>query len=120
MALEVLTTKSFDREAKRLAKRYRSFADDLLIFTESLKINPMQGIELFPNVRKVRMPISSKGRGKSGGARVITVNALVSEKDGTVYLLLLYDKEDASSVDKNILKQIVKDSGLLDINKNNK
>lgn len=112
MSLEILTTKSFDREAKRLNKRYRSFANDLKTFKDDLRKNPLQGTELFPHVRKVRLSIKSKGGGKSGGARVITVDALVSEVEGRIYLLLLYDKEDASTVDKNILKEIVRDMGL--------
>lgn len=42
----------------------------------------MQGTEIAPNIRKIRMPITAKGRGKSGGARVITYNAIVAEQDG--------------------------------------
>ena len=46
---------------------------------------------------------------KSGGARIITYNALVTEQEGKVYLLLIYDKADASSVKMNVVKQIVKE-----------
>lgn len=46
---------------------------------DSLRENPLQGVEIAPHVRKVRMAISDKGRGKSGGARVITFDALVSD-----------------------------------------
>lgn len=74
--------------------------------------NPLQGVEIAPNVRKVRMAIGSKGRGKSGGARVITLNALVTEQDGTVYLLLVYDKADASNVKMNVVSKIIKEMGL--------
>ncbi|WP_069108556.1 hypothetical protein, partial [Bacteroides fragilis] len=74
--------------------------------------NPMQGTEIAPNIRKIRMPITAKGRGKSGGARVITYNAIVAEQEGKIYLLLIYDKADASSVKMNVIKQIVKDLGL--------
>ncbi len=58
------------------------------------------------------MAVTAKGRGKSGGARVITYNALVTEQEGTVYLLLIYDKADASNVKINVIKQMVKDLGL--------
>lgn len=58
------------------------------------------------------MAIGSKGRGKSGGARVITLNALVTEQDGTVYLLLVYDKADASNVKMNVVREIIKEMGL--------
>ena len=79
---------------------------------DNLLKNPYQGTELSPGIRKVRLTISSKGRGKSGGARVITFTYLVNEKDGVVILLLLYDKADASSIKMNVVRQIIKDLGL--------
>lgn len=87
-------------------------ASDYERFLESLRQNPLQGVEIAPGIRKIRMPIAAKGRGKSGGARVITFNALVSEHDGVVYLLLIYDKADASNVKMNVVKEIVKEMGL--------
>ena len=72
MSFEILTTSYFDLEAKRLAKRHRSFIEDLQDFQEELLKNPYQGTELSPGIRKIRLSIDSKGRGKSGGARVIT------------------------------------------------
>lgn len=112
MNFEIITSDYFDAEIKKLAKRYRGLADDLREFQESLRENPLQGTEIAPNVRKIRMTITAKGRGKSGGARVITFNALVSEKEGTIALLLIYDKSDASNIKMNIVKEIIKDLGL--------
>ena len=112
MSFEIQTTSSFDAEAKRLAKRHRSFIDDLQDFQKSLLANPYQGTELSPGIRKIRLTIDSKGRGKSGGARVITFTYLVDEKDGVVILLLLYDKADASSIKINVVRRTIKDLGL--------
>ena len=112
MSFEIQTTSYFDTEAKRLAKRHRSFIDDLEDFQKNLLKNPYQGTELSPGIRKIRLTIDSKGRGKSGGARVITFTYLVDEKDGVVILLLLYDKTDASSIKINIVRKIIKDLGL--------
>ena len=112
MNFEIQTTSYFDTEAKRLAKRHRSFIDDLQDFQKSLLENPYQGTELTPGIRKIRLTIDSKGRGKSGGARVITFNYLVDEKNGVVILLLLYDKADASSIKINVVRKIIKDLGL--------
>ena len=112
MNFEIQTTSYFDTEAKRLAKRHRSFIDDLQNFQKSLLENPYQGTELTPGIRKIRLTIDSKGRGKSGGARVITFNYLVDEKNGVVILLLLYDKADASSIKINVVRKIIKDLGL--------
>ncbi len=112
MNFEIQTSSYFDAEAKRLAKRHRSFIDDLQDFRDSILKNPYQGTELSPGIRKVRLTIGSKCRGKSGGARVITFTYLVDEKDGVVILLLLYDKADASSIKMNVVRQIIKDLGL--------
>ena len=55
------------------------------------------------------MAIKSKGKGKSGGARVITYNFITHEMDGEIVLLLIYDKEDASTAKINVLKEIIKE-----------
>jgi mRNA-degrading endonuclease RelE of RelBE toxin-antitoxin system len=112
MNFEIQTSSYFDTEAKRLAKRHRSFIDDLQDFRDSLLKNPFQGTELSPGIRKVRLTIESKGRGKSGGARVITFTYWVDEENGVVILLLLYDKSDASNIKMNVVRQIIKDMGL--------
>lgn len=114
MSYNVSTSKYFDAEAKRLAKKYRSFKEDLKSFWASIEANPLQGTELTPGIRKIRMAIKSKRKGKSGGARVITYNVLTKECDGEVLLLLLYDKEDASTVDVKILKDYLKELGLIE------
>ena len=112
MNFEIQTTRYFDAEAKRLAKRYRSFIDDLQDFRQSLLGNPYQGAELSPGIRKIRLTIDSKSRGKSGGARVITFTYLVDETDGKIILILLYDKADASNIKMNVVRKILKDIGL--------
>lgn len=112
MSLEFVPSDYFATELKRLAKRYRGLADDYEAFLDSLKENPLQGMEIAPKIRKIRMPITAKGRGKSGGARIITYNALVAEQEGKIYLLLIYDKADASNIKMNVVKEIIKDLGL--------
>ena len=101
----------FAKEAKRLAKKYPSFKQDYKDFLDSIKENPLQGDEITKNIRKIRMTIKSKGKGKSGGARVITFNVLTNVENGQVVFLLLYDKEDASTVKVNVVKQLVQDMG---------
>ncbi len=72
MAFNIEATEDFKKAFKKLAKRYKSFAEDFKEFAKSLKENPYQGDELTPGVGKIRMAITSKGRGKPGGAGVIT------------------------------------------------
>ena len=109
--ITVSVSDDFAKEAKRLAKKYPSFKQDYKDFLESIKNNPLQGDEITKNIRKIRMAIKAKGKGKSGGARVITFNILTDIENGHVVFLLLYDKEDASTVKVNVVKQLVRDMG---------
>ena len=109
--ITVSVSDDFAKEAKRLAKKYPSFKQDYKEFLESIKNNPLQGDEITKNIRKIRMAIKAKGKGKSGGARVITFNVLTDVENGHVIFLLLYDKEDASTVKVNVVKQLVQDLG---------
>ena len=104
MSYNVLTIPPFDKQLKRLAKKYPSLKNDFAKLLESLEQEPEQGTNLGNNCYKIRIAIASKGRGKSGGARVIT--HLVFKND-TVYLLTIYDKSDIENLtDKEILELI--------------
>ncbi len=74
MNYRITTSSYFDVAAKKLAKKYPSFKDDLKGLRDKLLKNPFQGDELSPGIRKIRMAIKSKGKGKSGGSRIITYN----------------------------------------------
>ena len=110
-SITVSVSNDFAKEAKRLAKKYSSLKQDYKDLLESIKNNPLQGDEITKNIRKIRMAIKAKGKGKSGGARVITFNVLTDVENGHVVFLLLYDKEDASTVKVNVVKQLVRDMG---------
>lgn len=108
MNFEIIATPRFRKSLKALAKRHRSLKDDFAMFASSLRENPWQGDEIAPGIRKIRMAISSKGRGKSGGARVITYNIISTPaQGGRVYLIEIYDKSDYSSVDPSTVQGIV-------------
>ena len=109
--ITVSVSDDFAKEAKRLAKKYPSFKQDYKEFLESIMNNPLQGDEITKNIRKIRMAIKAKGKGKSGGARVITFNVLTDVENGNVVFLLLYDKENASTGKVNGVKQLVRDMG---------
>lgn len=111
MSYSIKVTSNFAKEAKRLAKKYPSFKKDYEKFKNSLQENPLQGDELTPSIRKIRMAIKSKGKGKSGGARVITFNVLAEQQNGMVVLVLIYDKSDFSTVDVNIVKELIREEG---------
>lgn len=113
MSFEIIPTPDFARSLKLLAKRHKSLKQDMLAFVAGLKENPLQGKELAPNIRKVRLTITSKGKGKSGGARVITYVMAISEAEGRVYLIEIYDKADYDTVDVSVLKKMIEELGLL-------
>lgn len=109
MSFEVSTTPEFESQAKALNKRHKSFKNDLKALVLSLSENPFQGVELSPGIHKIRMAITSKGRGKSGGARIITYTVVATETEGQVYLMNIYDKSDFSTVELSVIKQMIQD-----------
>ena len=92
MRYRIKTHQDFDKEFKRLCKKYSSLKADLSALGKSLSENPDQGTSLGKGVRKVRMAIASKGKGKSHGARVITYTEAIvcADNEGTVILLTIY------------------------------
>lgn len=111
MKWSVDTTVEFLRMAKKLQKKYRSLMDDLEDFKNSLAENPFQGAELTPGIRKIRMAITSKGGGKSKGARIITLTFSIDDTTGEVALLLIYDHNQADTVDTKLVKRTAKELG---------
>ena len=107
MNYRIILSNSFLKEAKRLAKKYRSFKEDLEILQNELQRNPYSGIDLGNGLRKVRMAIKSKGRGKSHGARVITYLLLVSEEESEINLLTIYDKAERENISRNEIEAIM-------------
>ena len=67
MSYNVLPIPPFDRQLKRLSKKYPSLKAEYLQLIESLEQNPEQGTNLGNNCYKIRLSIASKGKGKSGG-----------------------------------------------------
>lgn len=98
MECKITASKSFNKELKRLGKRYASLADDYETLLYDLKQNPTLGTDLGRGLRKVRMRISSKGKGKSGGAWVITFTVIASVDETTINLLYIYDKFERENI----------------------
>lgn len=109
MKVKISLHDEFNRQFKRLAKKYKSMGDDYRTLKESLLENPFQGESLGGGVRKIRMVIGSKGKGKSGGARVLTLTILVSD-DADVTLLTIYDKEEIDNVTDSYIKWLVSEA----------
>ncbi|HLO46487.1 MAG TPA: hypothetical protein VK175_19240 [Leadbetterella sp.] len=95
MKFELEAIPEFEKEFKKPSKKYPSLKSDLLKLFISLESNPHQGISLGKDYFKIRLRMSSKNRGKSGGARIITCVKVVL---GKVYLVALYDKADVGNI----------------------
>lgn len=106
MKVTISTIEEFDRQARRLAKKYKSLKADLMILQEEIMDNPFIGSDLGSGIRKIRLAIASKGKGKSGGARVLTLTVLVSE-DAEVTLLTIYDKNEIENVSDEYIRWLI-------------
>ena len=113
MNYQTVTTKDFDKQVRLLSKKYRSLKTDLKAFEKELLANPTMGDDLGDNVRKVRMAIASKNKGKSGGARIITCTVLVDVINTDIYLLTIYDKGEKESISKREIKYLKEKNGLV-------
>lgn len=112
MTYNIKTSKSFDKEIKRLGKRYASIAYDYETLLEELEQNPQLGTDLGGGLRKIRMAITSKGRGKSGGARVITYTVIVAVEETDINLLYIYDKAERETISAAEIRELLKRNGL--------
>ena len=104
MSYSVFSIPPFDKQLKRLAKKYPSLKNEFADLLSSLEREPNQGISLGNNSYKIRIAIASRGKGKSGGARVIT-NFVVTET--AVYLLSIYDKSEKENLTDKELAELL-------------
>lgn len=111
MKVEFKYLPEFEKRAKLLAKKYKSFVKDYDDFLDSLEKNPYQGTSLGKGVYKTRMSISSKGKGKSGGARVLTYNVKkIAPIMIKVIFLSIFDKGEMDNVSDAYIKSLVKEA----------
>jgi mRNA-degrading endonuclease RelE of RelBE toxin-antitoxin system len=110
MNYSITVTSDFERSLKKLSKKYKSIKQDVLGLYEQLLENPYLGDRIGENFYKIRLAIKSKGRGKSGGSRVITyidLKVIEEEEITEILLVKIYDKSDYESVGKNEINDIV-------------
>lgn len=101
MSYSIVPTERFFKDAKRLKKKFPSLKEDLSNLECDLLENPILGTSIGDDCYKIRLAIKSKGKGKRGGARVITNVKIVDE---IIYLLSIYDKSEKSDIDDDELK----------------
>jgi mRNA-degrading endonuclease RelE of RelBE toxin-antitoxin system len=104
MTYKIYTIDYFDKQLKKLVKKYPSLKSEIIELINSLKENPNLGTPIGNNCYKIRLAISSKGKGKSGGARVISYVVFV---DNHIFLLSIYDKSNQDSISDTQLLQLL-------------
>lgn len=105
MNYKVKAIPKFEKELKRLAKKHPSLKAEYLKLIKSLEEKPRQGTSLGANCFKLRVAIASKGKGKSGGARIITCVKIV---ETVVYLLTIFDKSEQENISNKELGELLK------------
>ncbi|MDX2188564.1 MAG: type II toxin-antitoxin system RelE/ParE family toxin [Bacteroidota bacterium] len=110
MSYNIVASGAFAKEIKQLAKKYPSIGNDIRELSNKLKLNPFEGTPLGKDCYKIRIAIKSKGKGKSGGARVITCVKIVAN---VVFLLSIYDKSNKEDISDKELDLLLKMSGIL-------
>ncbi|HSF54780.1 MAG TPA: hypothetical protein VLA71_13580 [Algoriphagus sp.] len=104
MSFKLIPTSNFLKELKKLKKKYPSIESDLEVLGNQLFKNPHSGVEVYKNCFKIRFSIKSKGKGKSGGGRLITWVKVEKER---IYLLSIFDKSEKENVTDQYLKALL-------------
>lgn len=106
MSYKIKTIQSFEKELKQLSKKYPSLKKDYGNFLDFIELNPQSGTPIGKDCYKIRFSIQSKGKGKNGGARIITCVKVVLS---TVYLLSIYDKSEMENITEKSLAARLKE-----------
>jgi len=105
MNYNVLTVPQFEKDIKKLSKKFKRIKQDLAMLIDSLAEDAKQGTLLSDNLYKIRLANSSTSTGKSGGFRVITY--LIDEQNN-LYLLAIYSKTEKENISDNEIKEVLK------------
>ena len=115
MNCKIIVLDGFKRDVKRLLKKYISLKSELTQLETDLLANPRMGTLIHENTYKIRLAVKSKGKGKSGGMRVIThaieieitIDENITKQDLNVFLLTIYDKSEMENIADSDLKHLI-------------
>lgn len=97
------TVSLFDKQFKKLSKKYNFIKDDVKDFISNFNNVHQEAISIKGNLYKIRLSNSNKNKGKSAGYRIYYYVKI----NDTVYLLTIYDKSQIESINENSLTQYV-------------
>ena len=108
MENKVIVAATFERKTKKFLKKFRTLASELEELEKQLLKDPKKGINLGDNLYKIRLASKSKGKGKSGGFRVITYLIEQTPAGCEINLITIYDKSEEANINKSTLLDLVK------------
>lgn len=96
----ILFTPEFRRKIKPLAKKYHTLKNNINNLGIELVKNPFLGESYGANLYKIRLADESKGKGKSGGFRVMYYLAIKNENNIDIILITIFDKSETDTIKK--------------------
>lgn len=110
MKYSFFETSFFEKELKRLAKKHRSLKSDIETLQKNIENDKIPDFDDLGNgLKKIRLKVTSKGKGKSGGARVVTREIIINTSDATILMVAIWDKAELPNIKTAILKEIAAD-----------
>lgn len=106
MNYKIELSANFKKEAKRLTKKYPLLKSELAELFTKLEENPTIGTPLGNDIYKIRLAISSKNKGKLGGARALSFVKVIQT---TVLLFSIYSKGEIDNLSDKEIKELIKD-----------
>ena len=99
------TTELFDKQTKKLGKKYRNLKSDLKSLISDFDTLHQSSTTIQKNLYKIRVANSSKNKGKSAGYRIYYYIQL----EETTYLLTIYDKSEIEMIDESLLIDLIEE-----------
>ena len=103
--MEFRTVSLFDKQYKKLAKKYNLIQDDVEELINDFDDLHLQATPIKTNLYKIRLANSNKNKGKRAGYRIYYYIKIKT----TVHLLTIYDKSEIQMIDESVLVGLIKD-----------
>lgn len=95
----------FSKEFKRLIKKFPSLKSDFQKILDNLENELLLADDLGNGFKKIRINIKSKGKGSSGGGRIITYETIINVGEKLIVFATIYNKGDYDKIDLAVLKK---------------
>lgn len=99
------TTDDFDRQIKKLNKKYPSLKADFQSVLDNIEKELALAVDLGNGFKKIRIAIKSKNKGSSGGGRIITYESIIAIHETNLIFASIYDKNEFETIDIAVLKK---------------